>query len=96
MSTTPDFATVVLPAVTQFELPRPLARKLLDLGMVLLEHDKATSKFKAGQKAKAIVLAMLDNDDAAATTWLDELVRQYNEYVEGAIGGGGATTFFIP
>lgn len=96
MSTTQDFASVVLPATTQFELPRTLARKLLDLGNLLLVHDKPTAQFKAGPKAKAIALAVWDQDEPAATAWLNELVTEYNDYVEEAIKDSGATTFFIP
>lgn len=96
MSTTQDFASVVLPATTQFELPRNLARKLLDLGNLLLVHDKLAAGFKAGPKAKDIALAIWDQDDGAATAWLNELVTEYNDYVEKAIKDDGATTAFIP
>lgn len=96
MSNAKDFATVVLPAVTQFELPRPLARKLLDLGMRLLVHDNASGKFIAGPNAEKVATALLDDDAVEGKKWVGELVAEYNAYVDGAIGAGGATTFFIP
>ncbi len=89
-----NFATIVLPAITEFALPRSLAQKILQIGQKLLVFDPAQGQWALNQPAAThFALVLLDNDAAAAALWLSQLQNDYNAYVNDAVEQGEHLAF---